>query len=160
MRRPGVGRRAESFGLRYTIEKSAAGEAASGGRENLNGRETEIKLKISDVPAFHRALEAHRSAPAGPGTSKVHEEKCEFSIPRRVTCQAGQLLRIRTETPEVLGSRRRRTETARGVDLQAADGANHRRRGGNCISWVIQVREGLRSRSLKPESDKDFSKLG
>ncbi len=66
-------------------------------------RETEIKLKISDVPAFHRALERIGARPAGPGTSRVHEENVIFDTPRNGLARKGQLLRIRTETPEVPG---------------------------------------------------------
>jgi len=66
-------------------------------------RETEIKLKITDVPAFHRALKRIGALPAGPGTSKVHEENVIFDTPQGGLAKHGQLLRIRTETPEVRG---------------------------------------------------------
>ena len=71
-------------------------------------RETEIKLKITDVPAFHRALKRIGARPAGPGTSKVHEENVIFDTPQGGLAKHGQLLRIRTETPE---SRRKSTTT-------------------------------------------------
>ena len=71
-------------------------------------RETEIKLKITDVPAFHRALKRIGALPAGPGTSKVHEENVIFDTPQGGLAKHGQLLRIRTETPEV----RRKSKTA------------------------------------------------
>jgi adenylate cyclase class 2 len=64
-------------------------------------KETEIKLKISDLPAFHRALKRIRAIPAGPGNSRVHEENVIFDTPRRGLAKHGQLLRIRTEAPEV-----------------------------------------------------------
>jgi len=41
------------------------------GARNPMARETEIKLKITNVPAFHRALKRIGALPAGPGTSKV-----------------------------------------------------------------------------------------
>jgi adenylate cyclase class 2 len=63
-------------------------------------RETEIKLKIGDVPAFHRALKRMGAVLAGPGTSKVHEENVIFDTPHGGLAKHGQLLRIRTETPE------------------------------------------------------------
>jgi len=66
-------------------------------------RETEIKLRISDVPAFHRALNRIGARLAGPGTSKVHEENVIFDTPQGGLAKHGQLLRIRTETPEVRG---------------------------------------------------------
>jgi adenylate cyclase, class 2 len=66
-------------------------------------RETEIKLGISDVPAFHRALKRIGARLAGPGTSKVHEENVIFDTPQGGLARHGQLLRIRTETPQVRG---------------------------------------------------------
>jgi len=66
-------------------------------------RETEIKLRISDVPAFHRALKRIGARLASPGTSKVHEENVIFDTPQGGLAKHGQLLRIRTETPEVRG---------------------------------------------------------
>ena len=66
-------------------------------------KETEIKLRITDVPAFHRALKRMGARPASPGTSKVHEENVIFDTPQGGLARHGQLLRIRTETPEVRG---------------------------------------------------------
>ena len=66
-------------------------------------RETEIKLRISNVPAFHRALKRIGARLAGPGTSKVHERNVIFDTPQGGLAKHGQLLRIRTETPEVRG---------------------------------------------------------
>src|SRR5260370_8624794 len=66
-------------------------------------RQTEIKLRMNDVRAFHRALKRIGARPAGPGTSKVHEENVIFDTPQGGLARHGQLLRIRTETPEVRG---------------------------------------------------------
>jgi adenylate cyclase, class 2 len=66
-------------------------------------RETEIKLRIRDVPAFHGALKRIGARPAGPGNSKVHEDNVIFDTPQGGLAKHGQLLRIRTETPEVRG---------------------------------------------------------
>ncbi|OLB37464.1 MAG: hypothetical protein AUH11_08780 [Acidobacteria bacterium 13_2_20CM_57_17] len=66
-------------------------------------KETEIKLRITDVPAFHRALNRMGARPASPGTFKVHEENVIFDTPQGGLAKHGQLLRIRTETPEVRG---------------------------------------------------------
>src|SRR5947199_4718602 len=66
-------------------------------------KETEIKLRITDVPAFHRALKRMGARPASPGTSKVHEENVIFDTRQGGLARHGQLLRIRTETPEVRG---------------------------------------------------------
>ncbi len=70
-------------------------------------RETEIKLKINDVPAFLRALKRIGARPAGPGTPKVHEENVIFDTPQGELAKHGQLLRIRTETPEFRGKSRK-----------------------------------------------------
>lgn len=66
-------------------------------------RETEIKLKISDLPAFHRALKRMGARLASPGASRVHEENVIFDTPQGGLAKHGQLLRIRTETPEARG---------------------------------------------------------
>ena len=66
-------------------------------------RETEIKLKISDLPAFHRTLKRMGARLASPGAPKVHEENVIFDTPQGGLAKHGQLLRIRTETPEARG---------------------------------------------------------
>ena len=63
-------------------------------------RETEIKLKIGDVRAFQRALKRIGARLAGPGSARVHEENVIFDTPQGGLAKHGQLLRIRTETPE------------------------------------------------------------
>jgi adenylate cyclase class 2 len=65
--------------------------------------ETEIKLKINDVRTFHRALKRMLARPMGAGTGRVHEENVIFDTPEGGLAKHGQLLRIRTETPEVSG---------------------------------------------------------
>src|SRR6266436_5548057 len=47
-------------------------------------RETEIKLKIEDVRAFHRALKRMGARLAGPGSVRVHEENVIFDTPQRI----------------------------------------------------------------------------
>jgi adenylate cyclase, class 2 len=66
-------------------------------------KETEIKLMINDVPAFHRALKRMGARLAAPSASKVHEENVIFDTPQGGLAKHGQLLRIRTETPEARG---------------------------------------------------------
>jgi adenylate cyclase, class 2 len=70
-------------------------------------RETEIKLKIHDLPAFHRALQRMGARLAGPGTSKVHEENVIFDTPQSTLAGRDELLRIRTETPITPGESHR-----------------------------------------------------
>jgi adenylate cyclase class 2 len=62
-------------------------------------RETEVKLKISDVGVFQLALNRVGACLAGPGNSRVHEENVIFDTPKSALAKNGQLLRIRTETP-------------------------------------------------------------
>lgn len=66
-------------------------------------REREIKLKIKDAKAFRRVLRKLRARPVGVGTGRVHEENVIFDTPQGGLAKHGQLLRIRTETPEVRG---------------------------------------------------------
>jgi adenylate cyclase class 2 len=63
-------------------------------------RETEIKLKIDDVRPFHRKLKRMGARLASPGSARVHEENVIFDTPQGGLAKHGQLLRIRTETPE------------------------------------------------------------
>src|SRR5207247_441760 len=66
-------------------------------------RETEIKLKISDLPAFHCALKRGGLDMADPCTPQVHEANVIFDTPQGGPAKHGQLLRIRTESPEAHG---------------------------------------------------------
>src|SRR5207302_6391444 len=70
-------------------------------------KETEIKLRITDLPAFHRELKRIGARRTGPGTSKVHEENVIFDTPQGGLAKHGQLLRIRTETPQGPGKARK-----------------------------------------------------
>jgi len=78
-------------------------------------RETEIKLKIGDVPAFQHALKRMGARPAGPGASKVHEENVIFDTPQGGLAKHGQLLRIRTETAELPGKSKKKATKQRVV---------------------------------------------
>ena len=66
-------------------------------------QETEIKLKIADVRVFRRALRRIGARPAGKGSERVHEENVIFDTPDGGLAKHGQLLRIRTESPETRG---------------------------------------------------------
>jgi adenylate cyclase class 2 len=76
-------------------------------------RETEIKLKISDLRAFHRALKRIGARLAGPGSGRVHEENLIFDTPQGGLAKHGQLLRIRIETPDARGKSRTRNSKQR-----------------------------------------------
>ena len=66
-------------------------------------QETEIKLKIADVRALHRALKRIGARPAAKGSERVHQENVIFDTPDGGLAKHGQLLRIRTESPETRG---------------------------------------------------------
>ena len=63
-------------------------------------QEIEIKLRISDQKAFRRTLKRLGARPAGEGSGRVHEWNVIFDTPEGGLAKHGQLLRIRTETPE------------------------------------------------------------
>jgi adenylate cyclase class 2 len=71
-------------------------------------RETEIKLKISKVRSFQRALKSMGARLADKASGRVHEENLIFDTPQGGLAKHGQLLRIRIETPEVRGKSRTR----------------------------------------------------
>jgi adenylate cyclase class 2 len=69
-------------------------------------QETEIKLRIIDVQAFRRTLKRIGASPVGGVTGRVHEENAIFDTPQGGLAKHGQLLRIRTETPEARGTKK------------------------------------------------------
>ena len=64
------------------------------------GRETEIKLRIADTRALLRRLKKLGARLVGGGTGRVHQDNVIFDTPQGGLAKHGQLLRIRTETPE------------------------------------------------------------
>lgn len=66
--------------------------------------EREIKLKIEDLKGFQRLLKKLGAQPVGNGSGRVHEENVIFDTPQGGLAKHGQLLRIRTETPEGRGN--------------------------------------------------------
>jgi adenylate cyclase, class 2 len=66
-------------------------------------KETEIKLRIADVETFHGVLKRISARPVDPERARVHEENIIFDTPESRLANRGQLLRIRTETPEIHG---------------------------------------------------------
>lgn len=63
-------------------------------------REIEIKLRIQDAKAFLRKLKALGGRPVNGGTGRVHEWNVIFDTPQGGLAKHGQLLRVRTETPQ------------------------------------------------------------
>lgn len=69
--------------------------------------EREIKLKIEDVRGLQRLLKKLGAQLVGNGSGRVHEENVIFDTPQGGLAKHGQLLRIRTETPEGRGNSRK-----------------------------------------------------
>lgn len=63
-------------------------------------QEIEIKLKISDPNSLSARLKRLDARLVGGGTGRVHEWNVIFDTPDGSLAKRGQLLRIRTETPE------------------------------------------------------------
>jgi len=63
-------------------------------------QEIEIKLKISDPNSLRAGLKRLGARLVGKGTGRVHEWNLIFDTPDGSLAKQGQLLRIRTETPE------------------------------------------------------------
>lgn len=63
-------------------------------------QEIEIKLKINDPNSLQAGLKRLRARLVGGGTGRVHEWNVIFDTPHGALAKHGQLLRIRTETPE------------------------------------------------------------
>src|SRR5579863_9513956 len=63
-------------------------------------QENEIKLKISDPHSLRARLKRLRARLVGVGTGRVHEWNVIFDTPDGSLAKHGQLLRIRTESPE------------------------------------------------------------
>jgi len=71
-------------------------------------REVEVKLKVSDARAPLRALKKLGARPDGHGSGRVHEMNVIFDTPQGGLAKHGQLLRIRTETPETAAKKAKR----------------------------------------------------
>ena len=66
--------------------------------------EREIKLKVGDAKGFRRLLKKLGAKAVGNGSGRVHEDNVIFDTPQGGLAKHGQLLRIRTETPEGRGN--------------------------------------------------------
>ena len=68
-------------------------------------KETEIKLPVRDVKTFERKVKKLGGKPVGTGNGRVHELNVIFDTPDGGLAKHGQLLRIRTETPQGSGKK-------------------------------------------------------
>ena len=73
-------------------------------------RETEIKLRITDLPAFRRTLVKLGARSAARAGGRVHEHNVLFDTTSNQLQQRGQLLRIRTETRAATGTLRKQVQ--------------------------------------------------
>lgn len=78
-------------------------------------QETEIKLRISDAKALRRSLKRLGARPLNGAPGRVHEWNIIFDTPQGGLAKHGQLLRIRTETPEGRAKKDRRKAEKRVV---------------------------------------------
>ncbi len=91
--------------------------------------EIEIKLKIADAKAFVRKLKQQKAQPVGAGSGRVHEWNVIFDMPDSQLAKNGQLLRIRTETPDGESKPSKRKAAKRTVltfkrPIEARDGSS------------------------------------
>jgi len=63
-------------------------------------RETEIKLRVQNAGLLRKKLKRLKARPATAGSGRVHEMNVIFDTPQGGLAKHGQLLRVRTETPE------------------------------------------------------------
>jgi len=91
----------------YTNGRPLGAKVTGRGKRKSVARETEIKLKIEDVKALRRTLKKLGAQPAHPRQGRVHEVNVIFDTPQGGLAKHGQLLRIRTETPEAAGNSKR-----------------------------------------------------
>jgi adenylate cyclase class 2 len=97
-------------------------------RKGTMAKETEIKLAVSDAKAFERKLKKLGAKTIGAGSGRVHEMNVIFDTPDGGLAKHGQLLRIRTETPQVSGKKATaarviltfKQPTVRGVDEEGS----------------------------------------
>jgi adenylate cyclase, class 2 len=80
------------------------------------GQEIEIKLRISNQKALRRTLKRLGARPVGEGSGRVHEWNVIFDTPEGGLAKHGQLLRIRTETPET-----HRHKVREEIEVEVAD---------------------------------------
>ncbi|PYT82930.1 MAG: hypothetical protein DMG40_04735 [Acidobacteria bacterium] len=92
------GRRIRLLG--YTSGTRWRAKVSRGSVGNDVAQEREIKLKIEDVKALLGRLKKLGAQPVGAGPGRVHEENVIFDTPQGGLAKHGQLLRIRTMTPE------------------------------------------------------------
>lgn len=92
--------------VRYTSGTPRREKVVDGSSRGNMPPEIEIKLKVSDANALRRALKRLDARTVGRGGGCVHERNVIFDTPDGSLAKRGQLLRIRTETPEAKSKKR------------------------------------------------------
>jgi adenylate cyclase class 2 len=109
-------------------------------------RETEIKLRVTDLGAFRRVLAKLGARNATPGSARVHEQNMVFDTRGNQLKNRGQLLRIRTESPASADRSRKRRQDAK-LTFKAPVVRRSKRGGGRNAHKVreeleLQVSDG------------------
>jgi adenylate cyclase class 2 len=111
-------------------------------------RETEIKLRIADLPGFHRTLRKLGARSVARGGGRVHEQNILFDTAAKQLKKRGQLLRIRTEAPTTMGKGGKQT----GRVLLTFKGPVGTREKHDSIRGAHKVREELELQVSDPEA--------
>jgi adenylate cyclase class 2 len=102
-------------------------------------REIEIKLRITDLAGFRRALAKLGVRSATRGSKRVHEQNILFDTAAKMLKKRGQLLRVRAEAPETEGKHKKRGNHAL-LTFKSPVGKRNKRGGHR---GVHKVREEL-----------------
>jgi adenylate cyclase class 2 len=126
--------------------------------------ETEIKLRIEDAAAFRKKLKKLGACPVSGGTGRVHEWNVIFDTPEGGLAKHGQLLRIRTETPDGRTKKAKGSAAGRVVltfKRPIPGGTGPRREGRTVTSRRHKVREEIEVEVTDAENlTKVFEGLG
>jgi adenylate cyclase class 2 len=79
------------------------------GMKSKSNHETEIKLRVTDIPALRRRLRQLKARQISPRT---HELNNLYDTPTRKLAGQGQMIRIRSEQPALRASRKQRPLSA------------------------------------------------
>ncbi len=101
-------------------------------------RETEIKLRITDLAGFRRALAKLGARSVARGGGRVHERNILFDTAAGKLKKRGQLLRIRTEAPAAREKRGTRTQRVL-LTFKGPVGTREKRRSPHKVSEELEM---------------------
>jgi adenylate cyclase, class 2 len=100
--------------VRYTTPEGHGARKHTALRSGKHmGTETEIKLRVHNPKEFRATLKKLGARSVFAGTGRVHESNVLFDTSGNHLAKRGELLRIRTEKPESLSSKRSKPGTER-----------------------------------------------